>query len=228
MGKAQPNAGIFLQVIGKFKLIKKFKILAPSPSKNHKLRKELVFFGENADYEAAFNVGWGSRLDIPVSLFQIVKASFSIISAMIDKANGRKMAMQRNCKGLVKNNFSLYMAMKHNNYVEFMMEDFYDLVDTYFPEDISAEMIQAWNLPSGIDLSGLQSYFDEFATLFYRLNETMHKGLLHERQLMYHCQDEGMEFVNAYLGNAQLTTFSIKRKEFTKKVLNRKAAEAKF
>ena len=117
--------------------------------------------------------------------------------------------------------------MKLNNYHEFVLEDMVDLVELYFPDEISPEMSEAWGLPQGFDTSRLQQYFDEFVKLYSNMQEKAFKEFLLERELFHICNEENMEFLQAYMGNTQLSNVAVKRKEFYKKMINRKTNEAK-
>ena len=117
--------------------------------------------------------------------------------------------------------------MKYSCWNEYAWEEALDVVEAYLPDKLTSRHIAALGLPPDVDYSKLQAFFNEGVEAFHAIHDRVVKAIEYEREGLHIVQDESMDFLHVYQGNAQLSDKAVKRKEFYKKIVNRKANELK-
>ena len=112
--------------------------------------------------------------------------------------------------------------MKNSCLQEYALEDLVDLVLEYFPEELTYDIFDKLGCPDDMDLKPMKAYFAQFRNQFSLMYSLMEESFIYERQHMQVCQAKGPEFLKLYMGNAQMTEYTVKRTDFWEKVANRK------
>ena len=111
--------------------------------------------------------------------------------------------------------------------MEYALEDLIDLVLEFFPNEFSYDLFDKLGCPDDMDIMPMKAYFQKFREQFSAMYSQIEESFLYERQHMQVCQSKGPDFLRLYMGNSQMTEYTVKRTDFWEKVQNRKENQEK-